>query len=145
MPNSGRYKYYNALNGYVLSDEGQVREFVDGLAGFIKNNLRHRVKEAGKPCQVIISVVLGEDHFGPMVDTTWACAALPCSLAMLRHYLLRCKARLDPPVYRRVKRKDGKNQRIRLLSLHDLRVLRGVMLSRTPGRQALADRGDIEI
>lgn len=144
MPRSGKYKYYNALSGFVLSSEGQVTGFVDGLTKFLKNNLRARTIEKEKPCQVIVSVVLGEDHFGPMVDTGWACAALPCSMAMLRHYLNRCKPRLDPPIYRRLKQKDGRNVRIRMLSLHDLRVLRGAMLVNTPGKQALLDRGDIE-
>lgn len=142
MPKSAKYKYHNGVNGFLLSDETGVRSFVDALSGFIKTTLRRSNKE-GKPCQVHVSVVLGEDHFGPMVDLDWACAALPCSLAMLRHYLLRVKARLDPPVYRRIKRNDGRNQRIRMLSLHDLRVLRGAMLANTPGKKALIERGDI--
>lgn len=144
MPKSGKYKYYNGVTGFLLSDESHVKGFVDALSGFIKNNLRKRTIEKEKPCQIHVSVVLGEDHFGPMVDLDWACAALPCSLAMLRHYLCRMKSRLDPPVYRRVKRTDGRNQRIRMLSLHDLRVLRGAMLSNTPGKKALIERGDIE-
>lgn len=144
MPKSGKYKYYNAMTGFVLSNEDHVKGFVEGLTGFIKNNLRTRTIEKGKPCQINVSVVLGEDHFGPMVDLEWACAAMPCSLPMMRHYLLRCKERLDPPVYRRIKRTDGKNQRIRMLTLHDLRVLRGAMLANTPGKKALIERGDIE-
>lgn len=144
MPRSGKYKYYNAVNGYLLSNEDHLKEFTEALTGFLRNNLRARTIEKGKPCQVHLSVVLGEDHFGPMVDTDWACAALPCSMPMLRHYLLKVKPRLDPPVYRRVKRKDGRNQRIRMLSLHDLRVLRGAMLANTAGKKALLERGDIE-
>ncbi len=138
----GKYRYDSAIVGSTLADTASVAAFVEQLKSALQVTIRAS-KRTSKPCQVVVSVVLGEDRMGPMVDTTWACAALPCSLPMLRHYLLRVKSNLDPPVYKRVVRTDGRNQRIRLLSLHDLRCLRGAMLSNTAGKKALLARGDI--
>ncbi len=135
-------KFKNAVTAHNLMDAAQIEQFIDGLRFALKKGL-HPVN-ANKRVNIVLSVVVGEDKFGPMVDTFWAAAALPCSRAMLAHYLLKAKPRLDPPVYRRVKRPDGRNQRVRMLSLHDLRVLRGMMLARTPGKQRLIERGDIE-
>lgn len=135
-------KFKNAVIAHQLMSVEQIEQFIDGLRFGLKKAL-HPVN-AKKQVNIQVSVVVGEDRFGPMVDTGWAAAALPCSRAMLSHYLMRAKARLDPPVYKRIVRPDGRNQRVRLLSLHDLRVLRGVMLSRTPGKQMLLARGDIE-
>jgi hypothetical protein len=131
----------NAVIAHQLTDAAQVEQFIHGLRFGLKRAL-HPVNR-GKTIALTISVVVGEDKFGPMVDTFWAASALPCSRAMLSNYIQRVKAKMDPPVYKRVVRPDGRNQRVRLLSLHDLKCLRGAMLSRTPGKQALADRGDI--
>ncbi len=128
---------------HCLTDAGQVAQFLEGLRLTLKKAL-HPLHTQGRRVNLTISVVMGQEPFGPMVDTAWAAAALPCTRAMLSHYLLKAKPRLDPPVYKRIVRTDGRNQRVRLLSLHDLRVLRGMMLSRTPGKQALITRGDIE-
>ena len=135
-------KYKNAVVAHKLTDAAQVEQFIDGLRFGLKKAL-HPVNR-GKEVNLIVSVVVGEEKFGPMVDTFWAASALPCSRPMLSNYLQRAKGKLDPSVYRRVRRADGRNQRVRLLSLHDLRVLRGVMLSRGPGKEARRLRGDIE-
>jgi len=138
-----KYKYHNVVTGFALQTRGGVDSFMDALKTFLNQGMK-QATYTGKPCNVVVSVVSGEDHFGPMVDLEWACSALPMSKDMLRHYLCRYKLRFDPAVYRRVKRPDFRNQRTRLLSLHDLRVLRGLMLMKSPGKQYLLDRGDIE-
>lgn len=136
-------KYKNAVIAHQLTDAAQVDQFIEGLRFGLRKAL-HPIN-SGKSVNITISVVVGEDKFGPMVDMFWAASAMPCSKALLSSYIQRVKAKMDPPVYRRIKRPDGRNQRIRLLSLHDLKCIRGAMLARTPGRQALADRGDIVI
>ena len=130
-----------AVIAHGLGDQTQIETFVKHLVSTIQRGIR--LAAQNKTVNVVVSVVTGEEKFGPMVDVAWACAALPCSKSMLSHYLQRAKPRLDPPVYRRIVRPDGRNQRIRLLSLHDLRVLRGCLLSRTPGKELLRQRGDI--
>lgn len=134
-------KAARALIAHHLTDAAQVEIFLDGMRLALKRALHP--SRGGKQVNLVVSVVTGEEKFGPMVDMLWAASAMPCSKEMLSHYIKRAKPKMDPPVFRRVVRIDGRNQRIRLLSLHDLKCIRGVMLSRTPGKQVLADRGDI--
>jgi len=145
MSQRAKTRYENAVLGFALTSKESVKSFMDGLASVLQTTLRAQAQapNTGKTCNLVISVTLGEEKFGPMVDMEWACAALPLSRERLKNYLSRHKARFDPPIYKRVRRPDGRNQRTRLLSLHDLKVLRGILLMKGPGRNALLARGDI--
>lgn len=131
----------------IIATREHVDEFVEQITKFlnqIERAQRHpSSRHFGKPVNFIVSIVTGEDKFGPMVDLDWAAAALPCTLEYLRWLLKVCKPQLDPPVYRRTMQSKGRYSRIRLLSLHDLRVLRGRMLIKGVGKDLLKQRGDI--
>lgn len=141
------YRDRNSVLTHVLTNGSDVDSFIEVIKMFLKKVTAQTRTPGGKnykkPTNLVISVVTGEDKFGPMVDTWWACGALPCSMETLRHYLKKCKTRLDPPIYRRVRGPKGNMQRIRLLSLHDLRVLRGEMILPGPGKSALKAKGEI--
>lgn len=132
----------------VITTREHVDEFVEQIRTFL-NQIERAQKHPssrhfGKPVNFIISIVTGEEKFGPLVDLDWAAAALPCTLDYLRWLLKVCKPQLDPAVYRRVQTTRGRMHRIRLLSLHDLRVLRGRMLVKGKGKDILKQRGEIE-
>lgn len=133
---------------HVITTREHVDEFVEQIKVFLNQVQRAQQhphsRHFGKPVNFILSIVTGEDKFGPMVDLDWACAALPCTKDYLQWLLKVCKPQLDVAVYRRVRTRPGKYHRIRLLSLHDLRVLRGRMLIRGKGKDILKQRGEIE-
>lgn len=138
----------SAVCSSLLTTREHVNEFVEQITKFLNQVQRAQThpssRHFGKPVNFILSIVTGEDKFGPMVTLDWAAAALPCSLDYLRWLLKACKPQLDPPVYRRTMVSKGRFSRIRLLSLHDLRVLRGRMLLKGTGKDVLRQRGDIE-
>lgn len=147
MNTKAKYRAHNAVVGFKLSDPNQVEAFVQTIRDFFKKCSyveRHPNSPLhGKPLNVVVSLTLGEEKIGPMVDLEWAAAALPTNPQTLRGLLHTHKARLDPPVYKRIRRPDGRSQRARLLSLHDLKVLRGAILMKGAGKDALLARGDI--
>ena len=136
-----------AMTSHVITTREHVDEFVEQIKTFlnqVERGQRHpSSRHFGKPVNFIVSVVVGEEKFGPLVDLDWAAAALPCTLDYLRWLLKVCKPQLDPAVYRRTRTSPGRMLRVRLLSLHDLRVLRGRMLIRGKGKDVLKQRGDI--
>lgn len=126
-------------HGVVTADD--ATRFGQSLADTLKGMVKKNQKISG--LHIHVSITQTHMPFGPMVDCKWAAAALPCSMPMLRWHLNKEKLRLDPTVYRLAKMPGGPRIRIRLLSLHDLKTLRGAMLRRGPGKDALIRRGDI--
>jgi len=137
----------STMTGHVIATREHVDEFVEQIRTFlnqVERAQRHpSSRHFGKPVNFVLSIVTGEEKFGPMVDLDWAATALPCTKEYIRWLLKVCKPQLDPPVYRRTMVRKGQYSRIRLLSLHDLRVLRGRMLVRGAGKDKLRDRGEI--
>jgi hypothetical protein len=138
----------SAMTSHVITTREHVDEFIEQIKTFlnqIERAQRHpSSRHFGKPVNFIVSLVTGEDKFGPLVDLDWAAAALPCTPEYLRWLLKVCKPQLDVAVYRRVQTTPGRRHRVRLLSLHDLRVLRGRMLVKGRGKDILRERGEIE-
>ena len=142
------YRNRNSVIAHSLTSKADVDAFIENIRLFVRKvNAQTQTPQGqhyGKPVNIVVSIVTGEDKLGPLVDMEWACAALPCTPATLKYQLKRCRMRLDAPLYRRVKRPDGRGcSRIRMLSLHDLRVLRGAMVV-GPGRERLLASGEIE-
>ena len=130
-----------SLIAHVVVSQEDATRFGQAIANTLTNMVKKEQKISG--LHVHVSVTQTAMPFGPMVDCKWAAAALPCNMLTLRWYLNQTRLRLDPTVYRLVKNPGGPNIRIRLLSLHDLRILRGHMLRKGPGKDALLRRGDI--
>lgn len=138
---AAKYKNSNAAIAYTLTNTEDIETFVNALKLGLQKVKTQAPK--GKQCSILVSVVVGEQPFQPLVDLAWACAALPCSYQNLRVHMQRNKHRLDPPIYRRIVQPSGFRVRHRLLSLNDLKVLRGSMLVKNKGHQMLVERGDI--
>ncbi len=131
-----------AVIAHTLAKREDVDQFMQNLSMCLKSITRQQAKKA--PLHINVTLTTQALPFEPMVDVKWAAAAVPMSVNNLRWHMTKCKARMDPAVYRRVRQPDGRTIRIRLLSLHDLRLLRGSLLLKGKGTDELRRRGDIE-
>lgn len=143
-PRSAKYRRQNAVLAHALTDDQHVTDFIDRIKAFVSTVKRQQAHVIPKKrVNIVVSITLGEDTCGPLVDLEWASAALPCSLPHLRGLLVRVKDKLNPAMYKRIVTASGKRQRVRLLSLHDLKVLRGALLCPGKGKEAARLRGEL--